>query len=179
MAQKLKSKPVAARARRFGGPVGIILFFFLILASLFFPKDQSQRIKEQLLLSPQNFPAHLQLAKLFLENHQFHEAGRTLLLAEQIQKDQNKVLGASVDLSLDNLWQEKHYNDPQDIQKLIVLWEEIVREKKDYRDGYLQLAILNYKIRQNEKAKEFLNQALIVDPNFPLSLELEKIIPLF
>ncbi len=79
---------------------------------------------------------------------------------------------------MEKLWEEKQANDPQDIKRLIILWEEIVAQKPDYRDGYLQLAVLNYKVFENKKAHDFLEKALAIDPNFGPALELKKIIPL-
>jgi len=81
-----------------------------------------------------------------------------------------QFLDEASNLSLASLKQQKNLSDPKDIKKLIHFWEKIVAEKTDYRDGYLQLAILNYKIQ------EYLKKALIVDPNFEPALELEKII---
>jgi tetratricopeptide (TPR) repeat protein len=183
LANKIKlirrtSKPMAARAGRWGGPSGVALILFLIIASWLYPQQESQRLKWQLLNNPQDVKTQLRLAEIFLENHQFNEAEKILLLAESNQKNNPQVLGETTNLNLASLKQQKNLSDPQDIKKLISLWEKIVAEKPDYRDGYLQLAILNYKIWQNEKAQEYLKKALIVDPNFGPALELEKVISL-
>jgi tetratricopeptide (TPR) repeat protein len=198
MAQKLKSKskgiktwffdktklarrmgkPMAARARRNIHLGGVILFFLLIIISLLYPLSPSQKIKKQLLANPWHFGYHLELAKIFLTNHQFEPAGKTLLLAQAI-KNRKPDSVEQTTLSLENLWQEKQLADPQDIEKLILLWEEIVAQKPDYRDGYLQLAVLNYKISEEKKASDSLKKALLIDPNFEPALELKKIIPLF
>lgn len=172
------SKPMAARIRQNIHLISVSLFLLLLIISFLYPFSPSQKIKQQLLANPDDFENHLQLAEIFLQNHQFKQAGKTLLLAQEIKK-QRPDLVKQTDLSLEKLWQEKQENDPQDIKKLIILWEEIVTQKPDYRDGFLQLAILNYKIFENEKAGKFLKKALIVDPNFPPAEELKKIIPLF
>jgi len=166
---------MANRAGRWGGPSGVALILFLIIASWLYPQQESQRLKWQLLNNPRDVNTQLRLAEIFLENHQFNEAEKMLLSAEKNQNNSPQVLGETAS-NLNHLWQQKHLADPQDIRKLISLWEKIVAEKPDYRDGYLQLAILNYKIWQNEKAQEYLKKALIVDPNFGPALELEKII---
>jgi tetratricopeptide (TPR) repeat protein len=171
-------KPMVVRIRQNIHLISIIFFFLLTILSFLYPLSPSQKIKKQLLTNPQDFENHLQLAGIFLQNHQFQQVGKTLLLAQDI-KNQRPDLVKQTNLSLEELWQEKQANDPEDIKKLIILWEEIVAQKPDYRDGFLQLAILNYKISENEKAEEFLKKALIVDPNFPLAEELKKIIPLF
>ncbi len=44
-------------------------------------------------------------------------------------------------------------------------YEEMVEQKPGYRDAYLKLAILNWKIYQDETAKTYLNLAQGIDPN--------------
>jgi len=175
-----KSKPLAARAKRWGGPSGIILIFLLVMGSFFYPRDEIQKLRIYLLNHPYEFDANLTLAEKLLAKNQFEEAGQVLALAQEImpakKSPDNRVLGKSTSSRLENLWRKKHEADPQDIKKLIVFWEKIIQEKPNYRDGYLQLAALNYKIWQNEKAKEYLKQALIIDPNFEAAKEMEKII---
>jgi len=170
-------KLVAARASKWGAPSGVALIILIALTSFFLPKNEFQQLKEKLVKFPNNFEAHLKLAEKFLENNQFEEAENSLLLAQQLaekEPKQSKVLGESS--KLEQLWQQKHYSDPEDIKKLISTWEKIIEQKPNYRDAYLQLAILNYKIYENKKALEFLKEALEIDPNFPAAKDLEKLI---
>ncbi len=51
------------------------------------------------------------------------------------------------------------------VKKEIIFWQKTVEEFPGYRDGYLKLAILNWKIYQNDEAKNFLEKARTVDPN--------------
>jgi len=177
---RLKTKPIAARAKRWGGPVGVIFIFLLISGSFFYPQDEITRLKVYLLEHPSDLKANLLLAEKLLAQNQFEEAGKVLLLSQKLipteNLQDNKVLGESTNSSLGELWQKKHQADPQDIKKLIALWEKIIEQRPNYRDGYLQLAALNYRIWQNEKAKEYLKQALIIDPNFEETQKLLKII---
>jgi len=173
------SKPLAARASRWGGPSGVALVIFLLVGSFFYPKNEIQTLKIRLLNNPYDFKSHLALAEKLLTNNQFEQAEQTLLLAQGLQitnSANQKVLGETTNSQLQKLWQKKHYADPKDIQRLIDAWEKIVEEKPNYRDGYLQLAVLYYKIYENGKAKEYLNKALEIDPNFEPALELQKII---
>jgi len=172
------SKPLAARASRWGGPSGVALVIFLLIGSFFYPKNEIQILKWRLLNNPNDFETHLALAEELLDNNQFEQAEQALLLAQNLQTTNfvnQKVLGETTNSQLQELWQKKHYADPKDIQRLIDAWGKIVQEKPNYRDGYLQLAILNYKIYENEKAKEYLNKALKIDPNFEPARELKKI----
>jgi len=173
------SKPLAARANHWGGPIGIALFIFLLIGSFLYPQNEIQILKIRLLRNNNDLKTHLALAEQLLANNQFKEAEEALQLAQnlQIKNSPNlKVLGETTNFQIQALWQEKHYADPQDIKKLITLWEKIVAEKSNYRDGYLQLALLNYKIYENQKAIESLKKALEIDPNFAEARKLEKLL---
>jgi tetratricopeptide (TPR) repeat protein len=146
--------------------IGVILLIFLIVYSLLLPKNQFQQAKEHLVKNPNDFEAHLILAEEFLKNNQFEKAEKELLMA-QTQEPNSK---------LEKLWQKKHYSDPKDIEKLIQAWEEILFEKPDYRDAYLNLAWLHHQNYKDQKAKENLEKAIALDPNFEPTLKLQKII---
>lgn len=62
------------------------------------------------------------------------------------------------------------------ITKEISFWQSFFEKNKGYRDGYLRLAILEYKLRNFNKAKSYLDEALAIDPNFEKGRELEKIL---
>lgn len=173
------SKPLASRANRWGGPTGVVLIIFLLASSFSYPQNEIQKLRVYLLNHPYDFNNHLVLVEQLLANNQFREAEKTLEIAQnlQIKNSPNlKVLGGTTNSQIQVLWQEKHYADPEDIKKLITLWEKIVTEKSNYRDGYLQLAFLNYKIYENQKALESLKKALEIDPNFSEARKLEKLI---
>ena len=175
------SKPMATRANRWGSPTGIALFIFLLIGSFLYPQNEIQILKIRLLNNPYDLKNHLALAEKLLANNQFEQAEQALLLTQNLQisnSTNQKVLGETTSSQLQELWQKKHYADPKDIQRLIDAWEKIVEEKPNYRDGYLQLAILNYKIYKIEEAKGYLNKALAIDPNFEPARELKKIISL-
>lgn len=191
-ARKLAEHPAARAARRWGAPAGVALVVLLLVGSFFIPKGGFQQAKERLLRNPNDFQAHIALAEKFLENNQFEEAERILLLAQNnLQftsfrpelkprvynlQSEKTVLGEQTNEKLEELWQKKYYSDPKDIKQLISAWEKIIEEKPGYRDGYLQLAYLHYKIYENEKAKEYLQKALELDPNYEPAKELERIL---
>lgn len=174
-ARKLGEHRAARAARRWGAPAGVALVVFLIIGSFFIPKNNFQQAKQSLLRNPNDFQAQLVLAEEFLANNQFEKAEKALLLAEsQIYQSTSQVLGEQTNLQLEELWQRKLYSDPEEIKKLIALWQKIIEEKPGYRDGHLQLAYLHYKLYENEKAKEYLEKAIELDPNYKLARELEK-----
>jgi tetratricopeptide (TPR) repeat protein len=167
-ARKVAEHPAARTAARFSAPAGVAFLAFLIISSFFLTKDKFQLAKEQLIKNPNDFEAHLILAEEYLKNNQVEEAEKELLLA---QGNTDKS-----DLKWKALWQKKQTLKPEDLQDLIKKWEKIVTEKPDYRDGYLQLAFLHYKLFENKKAKEYLAKALAIDPNFEAARELEKLL---
>ena len=73
-----------------------------------------------------------------------------------------KVLGAQTQLKLD--------------QQTIAAWEQILDERPDYRDGWIQLAAAYYKIGDKQKAKEALLKAKALDPTNEVILNFEKLL---
>lgn len=176
-ARKLGKHRATRAAARYGAPAGVALLFFIFLYSLFLPKDRFQLAKERLVKNPNDFEAHLILAEEYLANNQIEKAERELIAASSIQPvadSKQQVLGLSS--RLDELWLRWQEKKPEEVEKLIAEWEDIISEKPDYRDGYLQLALLHYKLYENEKAKEYLQKALELAPNFEPTRELEKIL---
>ncbi|MBM3205583.1 tetratricopeptide repeat protein [Candidatus Shapirobacteria bacterium] len=168
-------KPLAARANRWRGMAMVIFLFFLLGLSLGTPLKETQKIKNRLLNNPGDFNSYLSLAEKFIQNNQFEQAEQALLLAANL-KTNSQVLGKTEPAKINQLWQKKQQADPQDLKRLISGWEQIVKQKPDYRDAYLQLAVFYYQTWQNEKAKEALRKALLIDPNFPPALRLSRLI---
>lgn len=52
------------------------------------------------------------------------------------------------------------------IEQEIAKWKEVVTQTPTYRDGYLKLAALYWKLNEDEKAKEALDRAKDIDPNY-------------
>ncbi|MBI2405917.1 hypothetical protein HYV21_02595 [Candidatus Microgenomates bacterium] len=59
------------------------------------------------------------------------------------------------------------------IEKEIAQWEQIVQETPTYRDGYLKLATLYWKLHEDKKSQEALNRAEEIDPNYEETRELK------
>lgn len=64
----------------------------------------------------------------------------------------------------------------QKIISNIHYWQGIINKYKDYRDAYFQLAVLEYRLRDFDKAKFYLDKSLAIDPNFEKGRELEQIL---
>lgn len=85
------------------------------------------------------------------------------------------ILGASI-FALYDSYQKKQAIDKKrkEINNEISYWKSIVDKYKDYRDGYFQLAILEYRLKDFNKSKFYLDKALALDPNFEKGRVLEK-----
>lgn len=87
------------------------------------------------------------------------------------------ILFFLIALSLKNLNDyRKLKNERAKVQSDISFWKNVVVQKPDYRDAYLELAILEYKLGDKEQAKFYLDKSLILDPNFQKGREFQKII---
>lgn len=73
-----------------------------------------------------------------------------------------KVLGINIQIMAD--------------QKTVFEWEQLLAEKPDFRDGWLQLSSLYSKMGNVEKAKKAFNRAKEIDPNFEALHSLEKLL---
>lgn len=87
--------------------------------------------------------------------------GQELLKTNQIAQAEKEFILADADTTpIKNIKAE-----PGKIKEEIVFWQKVVEEFPNYRDGYLKLAILNYKINRLFDAQKFLNKSLKIDPN--------------
>lgn len=59
-------------------------------------------------------------------------------------------------------------------QETVYRWEQILAERPDYRDGWLQLASLYYQQGNKQKAREAVNKAKNLDPANENVLAFEK-----
>ncbi len=50
--------------------------------------------------------------------------------------------------------------------KQAAYWQMTEKKYPNYRDGYFQLALLAYRVGDNQKANEYLQQVETLDPNF-------------
>ncbi|MDO8515406.1 MAG: hypothetical protein Q7S14_02815 [bacterium] len=63
---------------------------------------------------------------------------------------------------------EKIFVDPQIAltKANIIYWEKITTNYPNYRDGYFKLAVLNWKLFNEEKTTYYLGLVRELDPNF-------------
>lgn len=58
----------------------------------------------------------------------------------------------------------------------LAFWQNEVKERPNYRDGYFSLAILYYQLKDYRNASENLDKAMTLDPNFEKGKELRSIL---
>lgn len=153
----------------------LTLFFLVNLGGVFWPKNSFERVKISILKAYQNPKSHLELAQIYLKNNDLKNAQKEVQIAEELLKrggeeqEKRQVLGFGK--KVENL-----LKDPGMLQKEITDWEKIKNDLPGYRDAYLQLAKLHWQLYQNDLAKEYLNKALELDPNFEPAKEFKKIL---
>jgi len=88
--------------------------------------------------------------------------GSMLLVTIENKKQEEKILGIQTQLKAN--------------QQTIAVWEQILAERPDYRDGWVQLAAAYYKIGDRQKARQALQKAKALDPTNEVVLNFEKLI---
>ena len=54
-------------------------------------------------------------------------------------------------------------------------WQSIIKKYKDFKDGYLQIAVLGYRLGDYNKARIYCDKALLLDPEYSDAIELNKV----
>jgi len=140
--------------------------------SFFLPKSKFERAKERVIKNPNDFGAHLVLAEELLKNNRLKEGETELEKITKLQAPSSNISNEN-QVKLEKLWQEKQENDPQDLEILIQKWQKVLEEKPDYRDGWLKMAVYLIKVRKINEAKEALEKAKELDPNYEIIREIE------
>lgn len=168
--QKRLKKKVASR-----NPLGLLILFFILVSSLLislFPANVFDQSKIKLIKNSNDLESRLVLIKNLLATGQFNDARNELTSLRTQNNDQ--VLGAST--QIDNLWQGYQENNPQELKKLIAYWENIVNKAPTYLNGWIYLGYYQFKLGNLEEAKESINQAISIDPNFEQANELKNLL---
>jgi len=121
-----------------------------------------------LLINPNSLDNHLALAQTYWQRGDWPKTQTELLIAQTLfqsslpEAQQSKILGTSASpLDLLHQWAE----EPVRLSKELEFWQNVVKEKPDYRDAYLQASALSYQLNKPEDAKKYLDQAAALDPN--------------
>lgn len=66
-------------------------------------------------------------------------------------------------------------NNAKKIYEEILFWDKISKKFPNYRDAYLKLSTLFWKVRLDDQAKYYLDKAKVIDPNNDRIRELEYV----
>ncbi len=146
----------------------IILLIFLFLASLLIEKGKTyssvsneniadiyEKIKER----PNSEILHYKLAKALQKNGNFEESVREFLIAKELGVPTSLINDALIQIQDSKVSYVKITSD-------LERWKKIVEDKPDYRDGWYQIALLQWRLSDSIAAKNSLIKALELDPNY-------------
>lgn len=129
------------------------------------PKPKHFFKKKERASTPLRFPS---ITRIFTEKY-FLEFLVTFILVAML-------LVVGMYLYRDIKVQQKTEKERKEIISKIKYWQEVIDKYNDYRDAYFQLAVLEYRLKNFDKAKSYVNKSLSIDPNFEKGRELEQIL---
>ena len=86
------------------------------------------------------------------------------------------ILLISLDMYSNFEKQKSLSRDRVKIFEEVSFWQSEVKLHPNFRDAYLNLALLNFQLKNLEESKENLDKSLELDPNFEEGRELEKLL---
>lgn len=113
-----------------------------------------------------NYQAHLLLGETFLIKNNLEEAKNEFALAYPLTKNKNEINERLSEVN--NLIKEKINLEAQ-----LTFWEKQIEEKANYRDAYLEMALLNYQTKRPALARFYFEKAKDLDPNNVMVKEME------
>lgn len=84
------------------------------------------------------------------------------------------IVGADISMKTNRKYQAE--GEYQKLMSQLQYWESVVGKHKDYKDGYFQLAILAYQLKQFDKARWYVQKTLDLDPNSKSAQEFANIL---
>lgn len=70
--------------------------------------------------------------------------------------------------------QENLKQERKKIANKIVTWQSVIEKYPNFKDAYLQLGTLEYRMGNFERAKGYVKKALVLDPEYSDAIELDK-----
>jgi len=136
----------------------------LMLGNYFWPRDEITQTKLAVARWPLSTKKNLKLAEVLFNNNYESQA------IEEFKKGE-KLYQLFSFLRLNQKTQEnlketkKLVYSCQKIKEKISYWETVLKTKPYCRDGLLQLAALNYQLKEDKKARQYWEKAFYLDPN--------------
>lgn len=130
------------------------------------------------LTQPDALDAHLALARSYWQSGNWPRIETELRIAQTLfqpsqDEKERPVLGISASpLDLLHQWEK----EPMRLAKELGFWQAVVKDKPDYRDGFIQLSALSFQLNKPEDAKHYLDEAIALDPNSPVAASLTQLL---
>lgn len=139
-----------------------VFLLALIIVNLFSSKSLFQSAKENLIQNPNSVSSRLTLARQLYTDNQLTPAKKELasaLSSPNLTPDQKQAIN--------DLQQkiEDRQTQPEKIKSDIMALQKTADDLPNYRDVYLKLSILNWKIYRLFDAKKYVDKSLGLDPN--------------
>lgn len=153
--------------------ITLIFLLLVILANYLWPQDAVLKAKLRTAQWPILPTSHFKMAQAYFNNGYDQEAKKEFF---QAYLSFRFLLGRN----FFPWWQKEAVKTNQliikkdQIQDKIDYWEQILKNKPNFRDAYLRLSVLYYQILEDEKAKEMWNKAFYLDPNNEIIQEVGK-----
>lgn len=148
------------------------VFSFLVMISLLGSLVNGFRVspKERAGFWPWSSKSHSQMALAWFEAGDEERALLELEIA-------NKLFFVKTNGNEESLLSAREkVMEPERLRTEIKEWEVVLEKMPSFRDVYLRLAVLNYQLYEDEKAREYFEKAEYLDPNSLEVLEIKKII---
>lgn len=84
------------------------------------------------------------------------------------------IIGISYDLYRNFALNQQIQLQRQKLNREINLWESFLEKYKNYKEVYFQIAAREYELKNFDKAKQYLQKAFLIDPNYEEGLRLQK-----
>jgi tetratricopeptide (TPR) repeat protein len=89
------------------------------------------------------------------------------------------ILLISLDIYLNFQKQKNLTNEKFRVIREISFWENETVARSNYRDGYMNLALLNFQVKNFKEARSNLKKVFELDPNFEKGRQLERLLDSF
>ncbi len=86
------------------------------------------------------------------------------------------MLSATIQLSASLKKQKQVMAQKEKVAHDLAFWQQVTKERPDYRDGYFMLAVLEYRVGKKQQATQHVAKALEIDPNFKEGRELKELL---
>lgn len=123
---------------------------------------------------PRSLIPHLELASAYRNTGYAEAARRELLYAQDLATSEGEVQPGPEKVSVLGAFTQPAEvlrawdREAQDLEANYTYWKAVVGDYPSYRDAYLILAAISYRLGHTSEASEYLAKASSLDPNHPL-----------